>query len=65
MVLANYAILGTVFALPARYGLGLLPIIAVCAASTVRSSAGRALFGVVALAIATIMLVTIVTTVIS
>lgn len=62
MVVANYAILGSVFVLPARYGLSLLPIIAVCAASAVRSSAGRALFGFVALAIATATLVNIATT---
>ena len=36
MVLANYVLLGSVFALPPRYGLALLPLIAICTASAVR-----------------------------
>ena len=45
MVLANYVLLGSVFDLPPRYGLTLLPLIAICTASAVRSVAGRALLG--------------------
>ena len=45
MVLANYALLGSVFDLPPRYGLALLPLIAICTAAAVRSVAGRALLG--------------------
>ena len=63
MVFANYALLGSVFDLPPRYGLALLPLIAICTASAVRSVAGRALLGTLALAVSAITFVTIVTTV--
>ena len=62
MVLANYTLLGYVFDLPPRYGLALLPLIAICTASAVRSIAGRALLGTLALAVSAATLITILTT---
>jgi hypothetical protein len=63
MVLANYLLLGYVFDLPGRYGLALLPLIAICTAAAVRSVAGRGMLATLALAVSVTTLFTIVTTV--